>query len=132
MTRTLKIPMEPVAKGRARVSVRGGRAHAYTPSKTVDAEERIRWFFRDGRYEKVPANVPVTVSVAFCMRRPKSCPKTRIRPTVKPDLDNLEKLVLDALNGFAWEDDAQIVEKRAIKLYVESEPYVEVSWNACL
>ena len=29
----------------------------------------------------------------------------RIRPTVKPDLDNVAKLIYDALNGVAWYDD---------------------------
>ena len=32
-----------------------------------------------------------------------------IRPTKRPDLDNIAKAVLDALNGLAYQDDSQIV-----------------------
>ena len=39
---------------------------------------------------------------------------------VKPDLDNLVKAVLDALNDLAWHDDAQIIELHVSKKYVES------------
>lgn len=126
---SLKIDMAPVAKGRARVAVRGGRAMAYTPSKTVEAEERIRWQFRQANLEKVPEGVPLTVYIRFCIQRPKSCPKMRVLPVVKPDLDNLEKLVMDALNGFAWHDDAQIIEKHSLKVYIESEPYIQIEWG---
>lgn len=48
-----------------------------------------------------------------------------IRPVVKPDLDNVAKIVLDSLNGIAYADDKQIVELRVKKVY-GSEPKVEV------
>lgn len=41
-----------------------------------------------------------------------------IRPTGKPDWDNIAK-VTDALNGIVWKDDAQIVEGRIQKFYGE-------------
>ena len=34
----------------------------------------------------------------------------KMRPTMKPDNDNIAKSVLDALNGLAYVDDKQIVE----------------------
>ncbi len=45
----------------------------------------------------------------------------KIRPNKKPDVDNIIKAVLDALNGVAYTDDAAIVEaniknKRQLKL----------------
>ena len=42
-------------------------------------------------------------------------------PAKKPDIDNLLKAVLDALNGKAYHDDNQIVEISAKKLY-SNEP----------
>ena len=42
-----------------------------------------------------------------------------IRPTVKPDLDNLDKAVMDALNKVAYKDDSQIVAKVSKKHYAE-------------
>ena len=67
---------------------------------------------------------------------PKSTPKSRkaamlekiIQHTKKPDLDNLQKAVLDALNGTAWEDDSQIVRITAEKKYTD-DPYVYLYMN---
>lgn len=42
-------------------------------------------------------------------------------PAKKPDIDNLLKAVLDALNGKAYHDDNQIVDISAKKLY-SNEP----------
>jgi hypothetical protein len=41
-----------------------------------------------------------------------------IRPTGKPDWDNLAK-VLDAFNQVVWADDAQVVDGRIVKAYSE-------------
>lgn len=48
-----------------------------------------------------------------------------ILPTTKPDLDNQIKTILDALNGHAFDDDSQIVQIGARKVYSEQE-YVDV------
>lgn len=45
--------------------------------------------------------------------------KGSIRPTGKPDLDNICK-VLDGLNGIVFKDDAQIVSLMAVKVYAET------------
>lgn len=49
-----------------------------------------------------------------------------IRPTKKPDLDNVIKSILDALNKVAYHDDTQIVSLSMEKFYSGS-PRVEVS-----
>lgn len=38
-------------------------------------------------------------------------------PTTKPDGDNILKVVLDALNGLAYDDDRQVVKMCIIKVY---------------
>ena len=43
-----------------------------------------------------------------------------IRPTVKPDCDNLAKSILDSLNGLAYHDDKQVVELVVKKYYAEN------------
>ena len=48
-----------------------------------------------------------------------------IKPTKKPDIDNMQKAVLDALNGLAWDDDSQIVKVTAEKEYAVN-PYVHL------
>jgi Holliday junction resolvase RusA-like endonuclease len=48
-----------------------------------------------------------------------------IRPTKKPDTDNLAKIILDSLNKMAYDDDSQIVTLTVQKFYSD-EPRVEV------
>lgn len=77
---------------------------------------------------KTPMEVPLRVDLLFFFRRPKShfnkkglkkdAPKFH---TKKPDIDNLIKFVLDALNKVFWKDDSQVVFVCAEKLYNDRE-----------
>jgi len=58
---------------------------------------------------------PVIVTTEFRVVRPKSV--KRAMPTIKPDLDHYIRSVGDALTGVIWDDDSQIVEIRARKVY---------------
>ena len=63
----------------------------------------------------------IAVSLVFVFERPKNWPKKR-RPlyhTSKPDTDNLIKFFLDAGNGILWQDDCQIADITAQKVYGE-------------
>lgn len=64
------------------------------------------------------------------IREPLSCPiavTLRVyRPAKRGDLDNYSKVLLDALNGVAYEDDGQIVEIHAYRHDDKSNPRVEV------
>ena len=44
-----------------------------------------------------------------------------IRPTTKPDADNIAKAVLDSLNAVAYPDDKQICDLHITKYYAEQE-----------
>ena len=57
--------------------------------------------------ETVPVAVDVYIQRPLPMSRPKRCDGED--DTYKPDADNVAKLVLDALSGVAYEDDAQVV-----------------------
>ncbi|WP_279284564.1 RusA family crossover junction endodeoxyribonuclease [Clostridium sporogenes] len=48
-----------------------------------------------------------------------------VRPTIKPDVDNIAKVILDSLNGLAYKDDKQIIFCSISKWYGEN-PKVEV------
>lgn len=43
-----------------------------------------------------------------------------IKPVVKPDVDNVAKSILDALNGIVYVDDKQIIELDIKKIYAET------------
>ena len=121
----LTVKGEPVAKGRPRF----GNGRTYTPKKTVDAENNIKLLALKVGFEKLHG--PLRMTITFEMRIPKSWPAQSkkealegiIRPTKTPDIDNLFKLVADALQGdnMIYQDDNQIVEIMAVKRY-SAEP----------
>jgi Holliday junction resolvase RusA-like endonuclease len=45
----------------------------------------------------------------------------------KADLDNFNKLSLDALTGIVWEDDSQIAALHLRKAYDKARPRIELS-----
>lgn len=118
----LFIKTVPISKGRPRFY--GG--HAVTPPKTREYEKLIREEWTHGMM-----NGPLHVTTVFTFKIPKSYSKKKQaeligKPkTTKPDLDNLVKAVLDALNGVAFEDDSRICSISAVKLY-GTEPCVFV------
>ncbi len=52
-----------------------------------------------------------------------------IKPAKKPDCDNIMKIICDALNGFAYKDDAQIVLAQIGKEYAEDGRTVVKIWE---
>lgn len=54
--------------------------------------------------------------------------KGEIRPIVRPDLDNISKIICDAITNFGliWRDDSQIVSMKLEKYY-DLQPRVEVT-----
>lgn len=110
---------EIVGKQRPRATVRGGRARMYTPSKTRVFEEVIRkaWKEQVGT-EWASFRGSVTVCVSMTRELSKSNPKKweGRQDTKKPDVDNVLKAVLDALNGLAYADDCTITRETAEKM----------------
>ena len=119
-------PIQPVAKARPRVAVRGGKARAYTPRKTADYEEKLAGY--------CPVNVingPVRVDINVTLAIPSSWSGGvreqailgRVRPTSRPDVDNYAKAILDAIEGRAFVDDSQVVEL-FIRAFYNVDPIV--------
>ena len=122
---TFEVPGTPVAKGRPRFSTRSH--HVYTPSKTRAHEKLIRGIalVEMNRRNLQPFSGAVSLSICAIFAPPKSWPKWKrelalqgdLHHTTKPDLDNVEKLIIDGLTGIVIEDDAQIIDGRTKKLY---------------
>lgn len=64
---------------------------------------------------------PYAVDLEFVMPRPKSTPKNRPTPPAikRPDIDKLERAVLDALTDVWFADDAQVIEVHKTKRIAE-------------
>ena len=106
----------PIPKGRPRFARRGKFMVAYTDGKTKNAEDDFK--LQSLKYKpEFPSQSPLRLHLEFYMVKPKSKPKKITEWTTKPDIDNLQKLVMDSLNGIYWLDDSQIVELSGIKKY---------------
>ena len=121
----IKIPGEPVAKARPRMTKEG---RAYTPAKTRAWEKMaaqviaLSW----GNAPKIDRPICMTIVAVFprTMSRPKRVSKEewdsglRTWRPAKPDLDNIVKAVLDAaqLSG-VLADDLLVVGLSARKMY---------------
>ncbi len=126
---------EPVGKGRPRLSTAGGYARAYTPEKTRNYELAVKACYNQSSEGKFFGKTlhGITVYIKAFYGLPKSLSGTkrrekvlRERPQKKPDCDNVAKVILDALNGVAYKDDAEVTEIRVRKQWTESNPRVEV------
>lgn len=91
--------------------------HTYTTAKTAAHEQEIAWLYRQAG-GKLHVSEALEMHVTVTKPLPKSIPKkVTIRAyTQKPDVDNILKLVMDALNGVAHHDDKQIVRSKVEKL----------------
>ncbi|MCF8012478.1 MAG: RusA family crossover junction endodeoxyribonuclease [Clostridiales bacterium] len=71
----------------------------------------------------------IHADIVFYLLKPKSTKRTQ--PTVRPDIDNYVKAVLDVLNGLAYDDDSQIVSLHAQKRYGEPRVEIELGEYEC-
>ena len=63
---------------------------------------------------------PVKLTLEFTLLRPKSISeKKRPLPIVKPDIDKIERGVMDGLKGKIYTDDSRVVQKVSSKVYGE-------------
>lgn len=128
---TFKILGEPVAKARPRFNSK--TRVAYTNSKTTKAERLIKAeYLRNGgeRRQNYTGTVKVLMLFVFPIRKSWTKEKQEAMlnrfHTIKPDLDNLEKTVLDALNGLAFKDDSQVCEVTKVKAWSDI-PYTDIT-----
>ena len=124
------IPLQPKPKQRPQ----HGKGYTFTPKETREYEQIVGFYAR--RAIRQPLTGAISVKIDFYMPIPKSWTKTKkegafeglIRPSSKPDIDNLTKAILDGMNsGIAYTDDSLIVELIVREWY--GEPRTEVELN---
>ena len=121
---------QPVGKGRPRFTRTG---HTYTPQATKDYEKLVRYTFVSGYPNAKPIKGAVKATIVAYFQIPKSyskkkrqeCLDCKIPVQNKPDCDNIAKIILDSLNGYAYVDDKQVRALRVIKEWSDM-PRVEV------
>ena len=119
----LEINESITGKQRPRMNTRTGRS--YTPGKTKSYEYLVRQLFLDKYPNFKPIEGRINITIWAYFEVPKSTSKKKelemlsgqISPVKKPDWDNIGKIISDALNKFAFLDDAQIVDARVVKEY---------------
>lgn len=140
------IPGEIRGKQRARSRVltdrdgevvkgKGGRAiiKHHTPSQTVNYEQNVALWYRSVRTGP-PTTGPVILLLEITHMVNPEWPKwkktmiamMKMLPVIKPDGDNIEKIVKDALNKIAWVDDVQVVATAKSKRFGD-QPGVDVT-----
>ncbi len=125
----------PVGKMRPKFSTIHGYAQAITPKNNVIYENLVKLTFQQAKssdynlFDK-PIKMTIlayfTVPKSFSKKKQNEALEGKISPLVKPDIDNIAKIICDALNGVAYKDDSQIVELTIIKRYA-AEPKVKIA-----
>lgn len=133
MTYEFEVPGKITGKGRPRVNSYTGIV--YTPTRTKDYECLIEQYFllKYPKFKEIVGRIKVSIIAYFQI--PKSTKKcdienmlnNSISPTKKPDIDNIVKVILDAMNKFAFKDDTQITKLEVEKKYgIEEKIYIKI------
>ena len=125
MEQTFTVYGKPIGKGRARITTRGGFAHAYTPKNTADYEKQVREAYLNKYGNLAPSEKPIAVTIvaefeptaSWSKKKKAAALAQELSHTSKPDLDNVLKSINDAINGMAYKDDSQIIIIEATKRY---------------
>ena len=133
---TFTVYGKPVGKARPRMTKTG---HVYTPKTTKEYEERIRNAAMSemgrGKISPWKEKQPLKVIIDAFFKLPKSATKQdRIDvlnhvklPTVKADIDNIAKTILDGMNGYVYADDSQVTDLVITKRYDCEDAFVIVT-----
>ena len=119
---TLEIFGNPIPKTRPRFSRRKNYVGCYDEQSKI--KEGYKWQLQS-QFRNEPWEMPLFLDMIFFMPIPQSASAIKKRQMAngilshckKPDLDNLQKFILDCMNGIVIKDDRQICEIHAKKLY---------------
>jgi len=122
---TYLVEGNPVGKGRPKFARRGNFVSTYTPTKTRDYEDLIKESARKAMGSAEILETPVTVAIyitvpipaSYSKKRTEACLSGSERPIKKPDIDNVAKCFLDAMNQVVYLDDTQVLTLHVTKVY---------------
>lgn len=135
MSIVITIPGTPVGKGRPRAFVRGGRVAMHTPENTASFENLVALAAQKAMTGRKPIESAVEVEIYLYVTPPESWSAKKkaqalagiIKPTSKPDADNVIKALFDACNEVVWKDDKQVTDiARMSKRYAQQAQSVMI------
>lgn len=129
---------------RPRFSTINGRVRAYDSASATEYKEQIATACMIACRKK-NIKMPIEadgkgfgIKILAAYKCPKSFSKIKerqaladeIKPTKKPDADNIAKIVLDGLNQVMWHDDNQVTRLEIEKTYSNKEYVdIEIKWD---
>lgn len=123
------VPGEP-RTARPRACIRGEKPGMHKDRHVVEYQRVVSTIARNHMRGKAPLDAPVNVTITHVKPRPKShtiAQKSVPWSTTKPDLDNIAKVVLDAMNGIVYCDDSRVASLQLGKVYsAKIDEYVRV------
>jgi Holliday junction resolvase RusA-like endonuclease len=116
---------DPKGKGRPRFSRVGNFTKVYTDKQTLTYEAMIATFAKQAMGGTELLKTPVSVFLyvrlpvpqSYSKKRREACLSGLEKPCKKPDIDNIAKTYLDAMNGVIFVDDTQVIDLHVKKLY---------------
>lgn len=118
----------PKGKARPRFVRTCKGVRTYTPKQTETYQNEVAVAYMQS-CKGAKLNGPIWANITAYYAMPKSTPKSKRSDMVwydkKPDVDNIAKAVMDALNGIAYDDDKQITSLIIDKRY--GAPHIEVT-----
>lgn len=119
---------------RPKLSTVNGRARAYDPISNVVEKGRLQFFLKktlldlgleghekaDGRGYSIVVGAYFHCPNSWSNKAKAAALADEFRPTKKPDMDNILKLIGDAFNGILW-DDASVTSTYGYKRYAEKD-----------
>jgi len=116
---------DPKGKGRPRFTRAGKFTRVYTDKQTQDYENFIKSFAAEAMGSTDPLETAVSVFLyirhavpqSYSKKRTEACLSGLEQPCKKPDIDNIAKTFLDAMNGVIFKDDTQVIDLHVKKVY---------------
>lgn len=128
------VPGAPVGKGRPRFARQGAFVRTFTPEKTANYENLVKlaaYCAMNGRETfTVAVSCDITIELepapSWSNKKRMAAISGVLLPTSKPDLDNVLKGILDAMNGVVFKDDKQVVDVVIRKRYADTARVVVI------
>jgi Holliday junction resolvase RusA-like endonuclease len=102
----------------------GKTTHRYIPAQQANYMTALRLICSTAMRGQPPLDGPVKLTLHACYPWPASWSQNKRNANrwriSRPDVDNIFKLVADALNAVAWRDDAQIADGGVQKFFGET------------